>query len=385
MSNGPPSQRDRRSLQDLAKLANTSNVPLSSRTPTPPPPSVKVVGADSGIVDLKQIATDDAGAAERAKTTPLASAPLFEDETPSVPPPPSHPSSRPGLAAPAAGAAPAASSRRLVAKAPETANKSSVLVPVLLGLLLAGVAAAVFVVARPHPAPAPVATPAQPAVAAAPTAPAAPPPVASSAQTPTAPADSAPVASAAAPDPAPSAAAADSPRGPVAAGGRRSGAAAKKDEPPGGSAVSGLSAMMAQATNSTTTQAPLSAPAAPASLGDAVKNAVGDKGAAPAAPPGAPSGPQFAPGSVPDKPSQGAVTGGLGRALPQARACLNPDDPISRANVTFSSTGAVTAVVVSGNAAGKPAEDCIKRALFNASVPPFVQPSYSANVTIRPN
>ena len=142
--------------------------------------------------------------------------------------------------------------------------------------------------------------------------------------------------------------------------------------------------MMAQATNATVTQAPASAPLSAGALGEAVQHAVGDNGAAPA-PAAAPAAPQAAPGSVPEKPSQGAVTGGLGRALPQARSCLNPDDPISRANVTFSSAGTVTAVVVSGNAAGKPAEDCIKRALFNASVPPFAQASYSANVTIRPN
>ena len=56
-------------------------------------------------------------------------------------------------------------------------------------------------------------------------------------------------------------------------------------------------------------------------------------------------------GNVPQKPSQGAVTGALGAVLPRARACLGPDDPISRATVVFSSGGSVQSVSVSGAAA----------------------------------
>lgn len=151
--------------------------------------------------------------------------------------------------------------------------------------------------------------------------------------------------------------------------------------------MSGLSAMMAQASNSPTTAPVTPQPGAPpGALGDAVQHAVGG-GNAPAATAEAtaPSGPQFAPGSVPEKPSQGAVTSALSRALPDARNCLSSDDPVSKANVSFSSAGSVTAVVVTGSAAGKPAEQCIKTALMKASVPPFAQASYSANVTVRPN
>jgi Meckel syndrome type 1 protein len=95
--------------------------------------------------------------------------------------------------------------------------------------------------------------------------------------------------------------------------------------------------------------------------------------------------PQVAPGSVPLKPSVGAVQGALGAALPGARACLGPDDPISRAMVTFQSDGSVESVTVSGWAVGKPAEGCIRAALMKARVEPFAQPSFSAPTTIRPN
>lgn len=95
------------------------------------------------------------------------------------------------------------------------------------------------------------------------------------------------------------------------------------------------------------------------------------------------TGPQFAAGSVPQKPSQGAITGALGAVLGQARSCVAEDDPISRANVTFASAGNVQSVSVSGGAAGKPAEACIKAALSKAHVAPFAEATYSAPVTIR--
>ena len=91
------------------------------------------------------------------------------------------------------------------------------------------------------------------------------------------------------------------------------------------------------------------------------------------------------PGSVSQKPSQGAVTGALGAVLPGARGCLGPDDAVSRAQVVFGSNGGVQSINVTGGAAGKPAEACIKGALSAAKVPPFAQPTYSATVTVRPN
>ena len=95
------------------------------------------------------------------------------------------------------------------------------------------------------------------------------------------------------------------------------------------------------------------------------------------------TGPQFAAGTVPQKPSQGAVTGAIGAVLPGARACLGPDDAVSRATITFASAGNVQSVSVSGGAAGKPAEGCIKAALSKAKVTPFAEATYTAPITIR--
>ncbi len=69
--------------------------------------------------------------------------------------------------------------------------------------------------------------------------------------------------------------------------------------------------------------------------------------------------------------------------MPSARACLGPDDPISRAQVTFQSDGSVQSVSVSGGASGKPAEACIRAALMKARVAPFAQPTFTAPATIR--
>jgi hypothetical protein len=114
-----------------------------------------------------------------------------------------------------------------------------------------------------------------------------------------------------------------------------------------------------------------------------MKKEVGD---APAATPAAAStGANAAAGNVPQKPSQGAVTGALGAVLSGARGCLGPDDPISRASVVFSSAGTVQSVNVSGASAGKPAEACIKGALMKAKLQPFAEPTYTANITIRHN
>ena len=94
---------------------------------------------------------------------------------------------------------------------------------------------------------------------------------------------------------------------------------------------------------------------------------------------------QFAAGTVPQRPSQGTLTSALGRVMGKAKACIGPDDPISRANVVFASAGTVQSVSVSGNAAGKPAEACIKTALSGAKLnTPFAEPTYTTTLTIRP-
>ena len=96
------------------------------------------------------------------------------------------------------------------------------------------------------------------------------------------------------------------------------------------------------------------------------------------------SGPKFAPGSVPQRPSQGALASAIGRVLPDARSCLGPDDGVSYANIVFESGGSVQNVTLSGYAANKPAGACITTALKKGQVGPFAEPTYSAKVTVRP-
>jgi len=93
--------------------------------------------------------------------------------------------------------------------------------------------------------------------------------------------------------------------------------------------------------------------------------------------------PQFAAGTVPQRPSQGAVTSAINAVLPNARACLSEDDAVSRATITFASAGNVQSVTVRGGAAGKPAEQCIKGALSAAKVPPFAEATYQMPVNVR--
>jgi hypothetical protein len=412
-----PSDRNRRSLKDLAKLASAPSL-----TPMPPKaspqipserPSAPKMGGDSGIVDLKAMSTRDPGAELRAKSTPLASAALFDEDEGGSPEAPSAApsSSRDETTAPISSSV---SSRGMVAAAPSSPASSrpalsaskaaSALAAVgpekksntalFAGIGVVAVAAAVVLFARSKHADSTVAMTATPAVvAAAPRTPAA---TTTSASPRPADTEQA-VAAAGAPGAAGEAAnqadpgAATKLAGPTGVGGGRKSYANPKAAPilggTGGSSVSGLSAMMAQATKTPESPGePPPPPAAPGALGAALKQAAGSNGASTtAADPAAPAAPQFAPGSVPDKPSQGAVTGALGVVLPQARNCLNPDDPISRANVTFSSSGSVSRVVVTGSAAGKPAEECIKGALMKATLSPFAQPSYAATVTVRPN
>jgi hypothetical protein len=127
---------------------------------------------------------------------------------------------------------------------------------------------------------------------------------------------------------------------------------------------------------------PPSAPTSSANLETLTQQAAGTATTATAT---ATEAPAAAPTSVTLKPSQGAIQGALGAALPAARACLGPDDPISRASVTFQSDGTVQSVTVTGGAAGKPAEACIRSALMRAKVPPFATPTFTAPATIRPN
>jgi hypothetical protein len=87
------------------------------------------------------------------------------------------------------------------------------------------------------------------------------------------------------------------------------------------------------------------------------------------------------PANAPQKPSQGQVAGAIGSVLPEARACLGPDDPVGTATVVFQSDGTVQSVSVSS----KVGADCIKGALSKAKVPPFHEATFSFPVKVRPN
>ncbi|MDB4941449.1 MAG: alginate regulatory protein AlgP [Labilithrix sp.] len=421
MTMQPDRERDRRSLQDLAKLASTGSL-------TPPPPSVSgplsyppspsvssipssphsVTGVaraaeaskdDSGIVDLAMAAQSDPQAAVRAQTTPLASGGLFDDEPASVRPGPVSQQlqqpmpSLPPMSAPPVSQAPvsqASVSQAVISSAPSAPSvapasyaapssapsvdaagahpsiqpkKKGGVVVVLALLGAAAIAAGGFVVVknRTHDAavaaPKPVETVAKPVDAPKPAT-----TVAAAEATPSAP-EMDPNALPSSPDPKAAKPAAGTK---VAAAPVGAAAAKPKDEGP---------AKLTQKDLAPTESGPAG------DLGAAMKGAVGDKDKA--TPAAAENGPQFAAGTVPQKPSQGAVTGAIGAVLPSARACLGPDDAVSRATIVFVSAGTVQSVSVSGGAAGKPAADCIKSALMGAKVAPFAEATYSAPVTVR--
>jgi hypothetical protein len=88
--------------------------------------------------------------------------------------------------------------------------------------------------------------------------------------------------------------------------------------------------------------------------------------------------------NLPAKPAAGAIMGALGTVMPAARYCLGPDDPVSRATITFKSDGTVENVVIAGDAAGQPAESCIKARLMEAKIPPFSSPRFTWTVPVRP-
>jgi len=113
-------------------------------------------------------------------------------------------------------------------------------------------------------------------------------------------------------------------------------------------------------------------------LGDAMRNAVGDHERAGESATHEPSGP----GASQVRPSPGAVVGALGSVLPGARACLGPDDPIRNGLVVFRSDGTVARVDLQG--AKRTTDDCVKTALSNAKVSPFLDESFATRVTVRP-
>lgn len=404
-------ERDRRSLKDLAKMGTMGGL-------TPPPASVRppsssasapsgvqrageAKGDDSGLINFAAVsepAPPVASVAPAPQATALANSGLFDDEpasvrpgpvsavaapisqlqqpAPSIPPFAQGPASMPpaSLQAPhsqAAAFVPSAASSSQQA-VPAKKGNGKVIALVLGGLVAVSAMAAGGFMFIKHK------NDAAAKLAAETTAPSAPAPVVAAAE-----------AKPAAPTPAPEATLdpnalpTATPEAPVAAapkvtakGGAPAPVVAKADKPVVAAKEEGpkLSAKDLPTT-----------PAGPGGdLGAAMGQAVGANGKPVDATPAAgTTGPQFAAGTVPQKPSQGAVTGAIGAVLPGARACLGPDDPVSRAAITFTSAGTVQSVSVSGGAAGKPAEGCIKAALGKAKVAPFAEATYTAPITIR--
>ncbi|WP_437733837.1 hypothetical protein [Sorangium sp. So ce1335] len=125
----------------------------------------------------------------------------------------------------------------------------------------------------------------------------------------------------------------------------------------------------------------------PGDLGSAMQAAVGDDGekqpSVVSESPVPASGP-LRQQNIPEQPSQGSVQAALGAVMGSARSCVAGADDVSRAQITFSSTGQVSKVNVSGWAAANGQSGCVQSALKAANVGPFSKPSFSVNATIRP-
>jgi hypothetical protein len=80
-------------------------------------------------------------------------------------------------------------------------------------------------------------------------------------------------------------------------------------------------------------------------------------------------------------PSPGAVVGAISGVLPAARACLEADDPVRVAALTFRADGTVASVDIEG---ARPKDGCVKSALTKAHIDPFVDDTFTTRVTVRP-
>jgi hypothetical protein len=430
-------QRDRTSFKDLAKLAATpppsgtspnSVRPASAKVPVATPSSSSGMKSDSGVVDLQAAALSDPQGAERAKSTPLASGSLFDEDGPtsgraSVSPPSTsgeHPSSgvlsaahsvpqqidpyspasvRPSAPASAgrisvpvsAGPHSAVAAMQQPQKAENSGSQKKSRVGVILFSLVgvAAIAAAgVFYVHSHHVSAVTSAAPLAP-VAANDTQPAATQPVAVAQADQPAAANSVSVD-----DPSLLAQNAANP-------GAKSAKPVFHSAPKSGKPSSALKDAMEKTevdtpsapppvadTKATAAATPATKDEAPppvggsANLQNAMQTAAGPSDSTTTQ--AAATGPKFAPGSVPQRPSQGALSSAIGRSLPDARACLGPDDGVSYATVIFESGGGVQNVTLSGFASNKPAGACIITALKKATVGPFAEPTYTAKITVRP-
>jgi hypothetical protein len=339
-----------------------SQPPKAAEDPKPvaktvPPRPVEAGKEDSGIIKLDAVRAaatpEQVAAAEKAKP---AQAGLFDDEHTVE-----------------SASSPAQSVALSKAKAPPVAvvaakkNRTGPIAGVVIAAI--GIAAAYAIVQNKRVAstpPAPVvaeARPAAPAVKA--PAPAQPSPGQAPAA-PTAQAAAEPESAPAAP--APEGRPAEPSRGALAAGPATPGTAA-----PSKDAVAGAKGAAAPQGK-------------PGDLQDEMARAVGGTNAPKSADDGETPAP--ANGSrnqnVPEQPSQGAVASAVNAVRGAAKACVAGADEASTATITFSSSGSVSSVSVSGWAAAHGKTGCVQAALKSANVGPFSKPSFTVPVTVRP-
>ena len=379
--------RDRTSFQELAKLATTPPPPTGGTSSAPASISGAVVrgkeadSSDSGIVDLKMMATMDPTASERAQSTPLAASGLFEDE--SAPP---KPAVSAAVAQQALSSAPASSAAPAVAQAAASSAKASVApkkteekkggggIVIVLGALVAAAAIAAggfFFIKHQRAAKAVASGPAATATATvAATAKATATAIASVAIT-----DTQEQGNDIAVDPS-QAGKPSMGKYHAKSGGPATTAAGNNDTQPAPTGTIDPKLIANIPTGG--------AGGSGGDLQEAMKTAAGGGTGLGAGGGGGGSTTQAA-GNVAQRPSQGQVAGAIGSVMPAAKACLNGDEPMSRATVTFQSDGTVKSVNVTGFAAGKPQEACIKTALSKATVSPFAEATYPVPVTIRSN
>ncbi len=346
---GAPSSRGSLPPASLAALSGRASVAPASRP-------VEAKSDDSGVVNLnlvKESATPaQVAAAEKAQPGQVD---LFDDDRPAA--------AAATTAKAKAKAAAAAPTPISAAAAPQKKSNTGAIAGIAIAVL--GLAAAFAVTQRKPPPP---------------------PTVAEARPTPTmeapAPTTPAPAETVAAATPAPSAdataAASAEPAAKVALGGplptgAAAGAAALPAAPAGDGKVAAATPTAAAATGK------------PGDLqSEMIRAAGGTKDPAAAAGTPEPAAGNAKTQNIPEKPSQGSVQSALGAVMGGAKGCVAGGDDVSRAEVTFGSSGAVTSVRVSGWGAANGKSACIQAALKGAKVGPFSAPSYSIGVPIRP-
>lgn len=368
----PPTERKRTSLKEIAARASQSGTrvttpstappsvaPSRPATATPVPRLVEAGKDDSGVINLdvvrSSVTAQQAAAAEKAKP---GQAGLFDDDktVESAARPPSNPG---------------AEVRPLkVAVVPAKKSNAGAIAGAAIALL--GIAAAFAIIHKRQPdasGASPLVAEVRPAVTAGPGTPA----------LPVAPPASAESTAVPSPDPAPTFRAGSDAKpadqGRVAVG-------PSAPVAPGAAVTSGKDAPVDPKL------AAKSAPAAgpPGDLPSEMARAVGpskdgDTSVTPIPEPAA-GGPRNQ--NIPEQPSQGSVQAAVGAVMGGAKGCVAGADDISRAQVTFSSSGSVSSVSVTGWAAAHGKSGCVQAALKGAKVGPFSKSSFTVGVPIRP-